>query len=459
MAGGTWKSQNKVRPGAYINFKAVPMVSSSIGERGVMTMPVAMDWGPQNQVIELLSTDLLDGKSLAKIGYGATDLQSQIFRLALGNCSKALIYRLDTGGAKATASSGNLTIVAKYAGVAGNRISVAIVENANDPTMWDVVTFFKNAEKHRQTVLKTADASVLEDNEWVDFSGADALTANAGITLANGTNGTISADTYTADNGYFNAVMSLNWNTMAIPQTDDVATSAVKDAAVALVRTMREDEGKKVQVVLHNVDTNYEGVISVEQGFKTDAEVVTPAMCTAYVAGLTAGSNINASNTYKVVDGAVEIVYPEGVKPYNHSEIVAKLNAGKFIFTTRQDGAVVIEQDINTLHSPYPSTDVNYTFSKNRVIRALDQINNDIALKYQASYIGKVDNNEDGRNLFKADCISYLTQLQRMNVIQNFNSETDITVSAGEAIDAVVVDLAIQPVDSMEKLYMTVMVG
>ena len=49
--------------------------------------------------------------------------------------------------------------------------------------------------------------------------------------------------------------------------------------------------------------------------------------------------------------------------------------------------------------------------------------------------------------------------LQNIAAIQNFDSSTDIQIYAGEAIDAVVADLAIQPVDSMEKLYMTVMVG
>ena len=52
-----------------------------------------------------------------------------------------------------------------------------------------------------------------------------------------------------------------------------------------------------------------------------------------------------------------------------------------------------------------------------------------------------------------------MNTLQGIGAIQNFDSTTDITVYAGNAIDAVVVDLAVQPVDSMEKLYMTVNVG
>ncbi len=127
------------------------------------------------------------------------------------------------------------------------------------------------------------------------------------------------------------------------------------------------------------------------------------------------------------------------------------------VLSTRQDGVIVIEQDINTLHTFTP--DKGYAFSKNRVIRTLDEINNSTALLFERSYIGKVDNNEDGRNIFKSDVISYLNMLQSIAAIQNFDSAKDIQVYAGEAIDAVVVDLAIQPVDSMEKLYMTVMVG
>ena len=127
MAGGTFVAMNKVRPGAYINFESVPKPLMTVAERGVMTMPVAMEWGPQDTMITLLSEDLLNGKSIAKIGYDAYDEESLIFREALKNAYKAFIYRADTGGTKATATIGNLTVAAKYAGVVGNRITVAVV--------------------------------------------------------------------------------------------------------------------------------------------------------------------------------------------------------------------------------------------------------------------------------------------------------------------------------------------
>ena len=46
-----------------------------------------------------------------------------------------------------------------------------------------------------------------------------------------------------------------------------------------------------------------------------------------------------------------------------------------------------------------------------------------------------------------------------MEAIQNFDASTDISVEQGDTIESVVVDVALQPVDSMEKLYMTVYVN
>ena len=444
MAGGTFLTQNKIRPGAYINFKGVPKPTSNIGTRGIMTMPVPMSWG--GEITELLSTDLIDGKSLAKIGYTAFDEESQIFREALKNAYKAIIYRLDTGGTKATASLAPLTATAKYPGIIGNEIAVSVVENETAGA-FDVITIFRGVERDRQTVT-TIDE--LNDNDWVVFSGTGNVLANAGVTLTGGTNGTISEATY---GNYLNVIKSYNWNVMAIPQ--DVPSQ--NQNFINFIKNQRDNLGKKVQAVLYNADADYEGIISVSQGYKTVNETVSPTTFVAYVAGLTAGANVNESNTYKVIPGAVSIVYPDGVTPYGNEEIIEALKNGKFVLSTRQDGAVVVEQDINTLHTFTPEK--GYEFSKNRVIRTLDEINNSISLLFERSYIGKVNNNDDGRNVFKSDVINYLNTLQNIAAIQNFDASTDIQIYAGEAIDSVVVDLAVQPVDSMEKLYMTVMVG
>ena len=72
-------------------------------------------------------------------------------------------------------------------------------------------------------------------------------------------------------------------------------------------------------------------------------------------------------------------------------------------------------------------------------------------------YIGKVDNSEQGRNLFKKEVLQvFFETMQNINAIQNFDPDSDVIVERGDELDQVICDCYIQPVDSMEKLYMSV---
>ena len=68
---------------------------------------------------------------------------------------------------------------------------------------------------------------------------------------------------------------------------------------------------------------------------------------------------------------------------------------------------------------------------------------------------GKVNNNDSGRSLLRASLVDYFTTLQGMEAIQNFETG-DVSILAGTDSDAVVVGCNIQPVDSVEKIYITV---
>ena len=82
---------------------------------------------------------------------------------------------------------------------------------------------------------------------------------------------------------------------------------------------------------------------------------------------------------------------------------------------------------------------------------------NDTHYAFTEFFLGKVNNNEDGRQAFKANRIKYFRDLEARGAIENFAVE-DIEVLRGEDKDAVVVNVKVQPIDSMEKLYMTVVV-
>jgi hypothetical protein len=201
--------------------------------------------------------------------------------------------------------------------------------------------------------------------------------------------------------------------------------------------------------VLANYDADSEAIINVTQGVKlADETELTPAQCTAWVAGVTAGARINQSNTGRKYVGAVDIV-PRMTK----TEMETAVENGEFIFKVDSAQNVTAVYDINSLTSISP--DKGKAFTKNRVIRAIDGINNDITTIFESNFVGKIDNNPDGRSLLRATLIEYFNELQRLNAIQNFVPE-DVTVSQGTDIDAVVIDCYIQPVDSVEKIYITV---
>ena len=73
-------------------------------------------------------------------------------------------------------------------------------------------------------------------------------------------------------------------------------------------------------------------------------------------------------------------------------------------------------------------------------------------------FIGVVNNNESGRMQFKTAIVGYLLDIQAGQGIQNFTAD-DVQVLPGEAIDAVLVNIAIQAVGSANKIYMTIEVS
>lgn len=450
-AGGTWTVQNKVRPGAYINFVSVPKPVGTLGERGTVAVGMPMTWGPAGQLIHLTGDELLNGASLAKVGVTAVDTEESLpYRVALAGCFNALLFRTDNGGTKATATifADTLTVSAKYAGTTGNKITIVTLKDKPEAGNYTIQVLVNNLLRESFIVSTIADLEDIE-SEFVTFEVLDEeadIPETAGTALAGGTNGEVDKQLYPT---FWSLLDTKDFQCIAMYDTDAALAPLLKDK----VEIWREKRGKKVQAVVYDYAVaDYEGLISVDQGFKTATETVDTTLFPVWVASMTAGAQVNESLTAVVVEGGVEII-----NPILEGEIEDALNAGKFVLSYRQDGAVCVEKDINTLHTF--TVDKNYAFSKNRVIRCLDEIGNTTALIFNRNYAGKVDNDATGRNQYKTELISMFDTLQGIRAIQNFDGASDITVLPGEAVDAVVVDVTVQPVDSMEKLYMTVNVN
>ncbi|MEG1477985.1 MAG: phage tail sheath family protein [Clostridiales bacterium] len=439
MPGGTWTFQDKVRPGAYVNFSADRAFSEVSPGNGVVTMGLKMSWGPEKTVFEVFATDMINGNGEALIGYPSGHLKAMAFKECLSQCHKVLAYRVNCHGNKAAINLGALVATAKYTGVRGNDISVSVVSGDSG---FLVNTYVDGTLVESQKVLNNA---VPLDNDWVVFTATGALTAAVATKLVGGTDGNATSAAY---GDYFQVMKNKSWQIMALPSEETYLPPLLK----AYIMDLRENCGKKVQGVAFNYAADYEGIITVDQGYIRNGITVAPHNFVAWVAGASAGAEIYESNTYKVIDDADVIVGEVAI-----DEIEAKLQRGFFMIARRTDGTIVVEQDINTL----TSFNVNKSgvFSKNRVVRTLDKIANGISHIFEANYIGSINNNAEGRDLFKQDIIAFFYELQGVGAVEKFDGAEDIFVVKGTGAESVQVNLAVCPVDAMEKLYITVEVA
>lgn len=433
MAGGTWTTQNKVRPGAYVNVRSNGNVGTSDSITGVVALPLALDFGPEGEVIEInISSDL------TRFGYDLTHEKLLLLREALKQAATVLLYRVGSGG-KAAAVEGSLSVTALYGGTRGNDISVISKENVNITGAFDVETYLEGRLIDSQTAKTIGE---LSNNRLVSFTGEGELTAFS-IVLENGSNTAATANDYMT---FFSKIQVYDFNTIALPVKDEVT----KAAGASFINRMRNEEGKKCQLVVAGYAANSEAVINIKNGVVlSDGTLISPEQATAWVAGASAAAGVATSLTYKAYDGATDVT-----QRYLNSEIITSLQNGEFVFTEKR-GSAVVEQDINSLRSF--TTEKSRDFAKNRILRVLDDIANNSKKTFEDNFIGKVNADQDGRELFKADRISYFNSLQGAGAITNFSAD-DVVVEAGNDKDSIVLNVQVQPVDAMEKLYMTVQV-
>lgn len=444
MPGGIWTSQNKVLPGVYIRFKTGTSLGLTVGERGVVTICEPMSWGPVAQVTPVnLTTDVTH-----ITGYDITAPQNRFLQEMFKGTNRTsapttiLLYRpTASGSAQATVTTGELTATAVYPGARGNDISLIITELTEPESAFTVSTVVDGAIVDQQTASQISE---LVANDWVTFSGTGALSATTGAALTGGADGTVESAAYSA---YLSAIEPYKFDIMVYDGSD----STVQTALLSFIERVNENNGQYCQLVasgISNPDSRY--VINVNSPVTlSDGTELTPQQVTWWAGGASAGALYNQSLTYAQYPGAVSTTMQ------TVDQFTQAVQAGNFVLFA-ENGVVKVMQDINSL-TTY-TEDIGQVYSKNRVMRLCNTIANDIFRQFSESFIGVVNNNEQGRARFQAAIVGYLQQIQDNQGIQNFASD-DVEVLAGSAIDAIVVNVAIQAVDSVEKIYMTIEVS
>lgn len=454
--GGTWLAQNKILPGAYINFSSVSKASATLSDRGIAAAPFELDWGEPG-VLRLIEQGEFQKESFDLFGHGYTDDEMLPLREIFLHATKVYCYRLDASGA-VKASCDFAT--AKYVGTRGNDIRIVVETDADVSSGYIVKTMVGSKVIDEQ---KVTDFAKLKDNDWVDFkagcvlgtkpsdSGDDSTVYVAAGTypLTGGTNGTVNGE---AHQNFLDAIESCSFNTLCCPVADD---DTVKSLYVAFTKRVRDKLGSKFQLVGYDLSNpDYMGVINLKNSCNHPKIAnVNKASLVYWLTGAEAACNINRSLTNTAYDGELEIVI-KGVSE-TQAQLEDAMKSGMLAFHN-SNGKIVILEDINSLVTL--EENLGDIFQMNQTVRVCDQIANDIAVLFVTRYLGIVQNDATGRASLWNDIVYYLKELLRLRAIENLDTDK-VTVELGRNKKTVLVNINnLSVVNAMSQLYMAVVI-
>ena len=424
LGGGYFTAQNKVIPGTYINFVGANR-STTLSDNGTVAMALELGWGP-DLTIQAIDPDAAFKNAKNLFGVEYTDDSLKPIREVFAHAKKLLLCRLNGSGVKGTCTYGT----AKYAGTVGNNLKVVIATDVDDSDKYDVSLYLGSSLVDLQIVETAAE---LVDNDYIVWDKEASLAVTAGTSLTGGTNSTVTGTQHTS---FLSALENEAYNVLCTTSTD----ATVQSLYVAFTKRMIEEVGVKIQTVLYNKAADHEGIINEA----TSADLV------PWLAGASASCPLGKTLTNFKYDGEYEIT-----AQYTQADLKSAIENGKIVFHKVGNDYRLL-RDINSLVTL--TGDKTADFKQNQTVRVINQIGNDVATIFNTQFLGLTPNDKAGRIALWSALVDYFNKLVQLRAIEEFNP-SDITVEMGETKNAVVVNTAIVPINCMEILYMTVLIG
>ena len=245
--------------------------------------------------------------------------------------------------------------------------------------------------------------SGLKANDFVEWKSSATLAATAGTPFTGGTDGTVGDTAYQT---YLDQAESYSFNAMGCTSTTD----SVKTLFVNFVKRMRDEVGKKFQVVCFSKLADHEGVVSVKNGLssnKTSADLI------PWVTGVIAGTAVNKSATNLTYDGEYDVDID-----YTQSALEAGIKEGSFMLH-RVDDDVCVLTDINSF--------ISFTDEKSEDFASNQTVNSFRSDRERhRGFFGKKGMSERCRTTPRAgsrswnDIVTHHRQLESVRAIEDF---------------------------------------
>lgn len=422
---GRFTAQDKILPGMYVNVMGETKVGTDVGIRGKAAIALDMNWGDDSTAIVKVTASQFFADCEKIFGYKYTAPEMLVLRQIFMGATEVYVYRLNGGGAKASAE--NLAN-AKFTGTRGNDITIAVSKNVDNTEAFDVVTMMGTSVVDRQMKVTS---TTLKSNDFVDFVESVNLSIGT-YTLTGGSNGTAGASSQ--HNDFLTKLEAYQVNAVGC-----IAGSEIQAIYASWIKDQRDVYANCIQAVLFGVAADHEGIINVD-----DSADMVP-----WVLGKEVGCALNASIQNIVYDGEVK-----PTKMYTQADLESAMNAGKFILHRVGDTFRVLA-DINSLVTI--TEDKTEDFKLNQSIRVIDQLSVDASNIWVNDFLGKVPNTDNGRVLFWSRIISLLNEYLGVGAIDEYDKDA-VTVAEGTQRGSVVMNIPVKVATMLEKAYVTIMV-
>lgn len=210
---------------------------------------------------------------------------------------------------------------------------------------------------------------------------------------------------------YF-GIKKVNW--LCCPT---VKTDGQEEKVTTWVKEQRENRNK-VKAILPDNTADSEGIVNYATGEVTvnGKEYAPEAFCSR-IAGLLAGTSYKISSTYAVLEEV------ESCEKLDKDALDDAVDAGKFVVF--YDGEKVkVARGVNSLVT-VPKGKAN-PWKKIRVVETMDMMHDDLVRLAEDNYVGKYPNTYSNKCLLISAIDSYLKELERNALIQDYTVELDV---------------------------------
>lgn len=445
MEKGRFSNYDEILSGVYVNAEGdYAPLEENIGRKGIVAIATPLPWG--DNVTRIKRNELYGAKGRALLGdvNGINPLTE-----ALAYANEAIVYRQDTGGKQAKATIAGLgTVTAKYAGVAGNKINIEVkkLSSSETPT-WRVMTYFDATRVNTQDVKKAED---IANNTFVNFElteGEGTLTELKSTPLVGGENGTVAQN----NKAFIKEIVNHKFDVVVV-----TGENALADAE-EIINEVIYKRNRGIQVVTPDCGADNRYITQTKsQGYRKkighDIVEVSADLFPYTVGGIQAGLAINKSATYMEIKDAVDIV-----NPLEPEELEEAVTTGYFCLTTRVDDKVVVEKDINSLHT-HANEKVLKVLRDNKTIRVEAEIRNYATYQGEVNYIGKVNPDEADANQFKITLGKKMEELSSLSAIRDYDFKEDIQVIPNVEEKLYICRLHYTTASNLEKIFINIAV-